>query len=288
MSNKGLAVTVSLLGLVLVLISIQFYFQTVIDGITELESPKGLLSIVNGVIFIIIIFSIFFTRKLLLAAKQERMLQVQEQYIGYLRDLIKAIRTQRHDFVHHMQTVYALLKMNDTEKARRYIEGLYKDVKITSETLRINIPEVSALLLVKSGIAAAQDVSFGIEIETGLEKIGINPIELNTILGNLIENSFEAVKELSPQDRQVRLKILNARRHWIIQVHDQGHIADGIKEKIFTPGFSTKGEKGSRGFGLSSVKSLIDKNQGKIIFCSRPEFGTRFTIIFSKEARGDD
>ncbi|ADG83594.1 signal transduction histidine kinase regulating citrate/malate metabolism [Thermincola potens JR] len=281
MSNKGLFVTSVLLGLVLV--SIQFYFQTVIDGVTQLDSPQRLLSVVNGVIFAIILFSFFFTRKLLQVVKQERMLQVQEQYIDYLRDLIKVIRVQRHDFVNHMQAVYALLKTGEIEKAGKYIENLYEDVKITSESLRINIPEVSALLLVKMGIASAQNISFIIEIETGLEKIRLNPIELNTVLGNLIDNSFEAVRVLNSQDREVTLKIFDTGRQWVIQVHNQGYIADEIKEKIFVPGFSTKGEDGKRGFGLASVKSVVEKNHGEIIVCSRPEWGTRLTILFSKE-----
>jgi signal transduction histidine kinase len=69
--------------------------------------------------------------------------------------------------------------------------------------------------------------------------------------------------------------------HLEIQCKDNGiGIPESEHERIFTPYFTTK-SSGS-GIGLSVVRQIIEKHNGKIWFESTPKVGTIFYIEFKR------
>ena len=68
-------------------------------------------------------------------------------------------------------------------------------------------------------------------------------------------------------------------RNWVeMEVTDTGTgIPDTIRDALFTPGKTTKGE-GHSGLGLSIVKQLVDDMDG-IIACHAGQEGTTFRIL---------
>jgi two-component system sensor histidine kinase AtoS len=60
-------------------------------------------------------------------------------------------------------------------------------------------------------------------------------------------------------------------------VDHAGGINDKIRDRIFTPFFTTK-SKGS-GLGLSIAREIIEKHNGKLEFRTTPGIGTTFTIL---------
>ena len=281
--DRSLFPTLSILGVAILLTAIGIYNQSFLYGFINYIAPKTLVISINAVIFVCALALVVLLRTLYLAAKHEEFLKVQELHIGQLKELIKVIRTQRHDFVNHLQSVYALLKIGQIESAQNYIEDLYQEVKLTSEMLHLNCPELAAMLLVKSGMAEKQGISFVIEVESGLDKLKVKPLDLNTVVGNLIDNAYEAVFELPDKNREVYFKIFETPGRYVFQISNPGFIPPQILEKIFSPGFSTKPGSVNRGLGLSSVKSIVEKNKGKIIVNNHFKRGILFTVVFWKQ-----
>lgn len=63
-----------------------------------------------------------------------------------------------------------------------------------------------------------------------------------------------------------------------LSVHDTGSgISPNIKDKIFEPFFSTKGNKGT-GLGLATVYGIITEHNGTIFISSEPTKGTDISI----------
>ena len=85
------------------------------------------------------------------------------------------------------------------------------------------------------------------------------PEYLETILANLIENSFQhgaTAVHLSHQKRK---------RNMVLTLKDNGSgISEANAEKIFTPFFTTKRHDGGTGLGLKIVRSIIENHHGKI------------------------
>ncbi len=98
---------------------------------------------------------------------------------------------------------------------------------------------------------------------------------LNSIFSNLLKNGIQAI----PQDREGVIKIAAhvAYDRVSVSVTDNGcGIPEELKEKMFTPYFTTK-SSGS-GLGLNIVKRLVEVMEGDIYFESESGTGTTFTV----------
>lgn len=72
-----------------------------------------------------------------------------------------------------------------------------------------------------------------------------------------------------------------------ISIHDDG---DGIApeniEKIFEPGFTTRGSGVGTGLGLAICYRIVEDHGGEISVSSRPSRGTTFVICLPTVAQG--
>ncbi len=110
--------------------------------------------------------------------------------------------------------------------------------------------------------------------------------QIKQILINLVVNAMESVGD---RDGFVELRILGnipARSDQVlISISDNGNgMTREVKEKIFTPFFSTKKE--GTGLGLAIVKRLVDNMGGKIWVETSPHGGTTFKISLIKYFKG--
>ena len=111
--------------------------------------------------------------------------------------------------------------------------------------------------------------------------------ELVTVVGNLLENSIEAVNAL-PADRErgIVLQVTEDDNGLLIMVSDSGvGIPADVLPHIYETGFSTKARTG-RGVGMRLVKDITDRCGGTIEVDTEPGFGTTISIIINRE-RGE-
>ena len=271
------------LGLAFLLVSLlmlsSFTLHNLISNPLCLSEPLLLAMII--VLFVTIPVLLILTKNVFLLTKQQKTLEIQDFYIEHLSELVRAIRVQRHDFVNHMQVVHALMKTGRFDRAIEYIADLSHDIQITGEMLRVDMPELSALLLAKTDLARKKDILFKITVESDLKGLEIKPLELIMVVANLLDNAFEAVETLPEENRIVVLKITETAEYYCLQVKNPGYIPEEIKMRIFEMGYSTKEGK-ERGTGLAAVKAVVEKNGGKITLqCSRDQ-GVTFTVRLTK------
>lgn len=82
------------------------------------------------------------------------------------------------------------------------------------------------------------------------------------ILINLFSNAIDAIKDLEKQDRWIRIKVKN-----FCEIHIENGgpgIPKEIKDKIFSPFFSTKALGQGSGLGLSIAKKMARLNHGDL------------------------
>ena len=106
---------------------------------------------------------------------------------------------------------------------------------------------------------------------------------LVTVIGNLIENAFEAMNECEDYNQQNELifGIYSKPKAVLITVDDTGiGIAPEHLGQIFENGFSTKGT--GRGTGLYQVKQMVERANGSITVESQEGIGTSFSVSFTK------
>ncbi len=273
---------IAILGLAVILIVLGFYYQKYIQGkVINLDKHFIVYSIIT-VILATVSTILLLANRLLFIAQQDRLFKAQQYHIEQLQEMNKIIKTQRHDFVNHLQTVYGLMQLGENAEAQAFISELYTEVQVSGEVLKLAIPELSALLLVKTGMAASLGISFTIEVRTNLSRLTIRPLDLVAIMGNLINNAMEAVENLTIPERKIRLKIFENSRFFILQIHNSGYIAPDLRSILFIPGVSTKDNSKNSGLGLASVKHITESYYGFVVVSSNPDQGTRFTVGFPK------
>ncbi len=216
----------------------------------------------NALIIVLAFVSLWALRRISRSIEREFEAQKANETIKQLKELILSIRKQRHDFNHHLQTVYGLIETGSHEKAREYIRNTHHYVSGTGELIKTDNPGISALLYTKIVIAETRNVKFDISIECSLEEFPLNSNESSSLLGNLIDNAFDVAVKNKGGDREVRLDITTGRGEYFIEVSNKGEIDFQVAQKIFNANFTTK--EGHAGLGLAIVKEIVDKYRGSI------------------------
>lgn len=105
-----------------------------------------------------------------------------------------------------------------------------------------------------------------------------DPVELEQVIINLINNSVDAVK--NDQDKWIDLKCFVQNEINTLQIIDSGHgISKAEEDKIFQPFYTTKQLGEGTGLGLSITKGILDQHKAKI-FINHDHNNTCFEIHF--------
>jgi two-component system, LuxR family, sensor kinase FixL len=115
-----------------------------------------------------------------------------------------------------------------------------------------------------------------LDLATDLPAIPVDPIQLQQVVANLIQNSFDALESLSEYRRQLTLHTgLTTEGDVEIAVIDRGSGIDpALRGQIFEPFFTTR--KAGTGMGLALVRSILEGHGGSITVEGTPEGGATF------------
>ncbi|WP_449243380.1 two-component system sensor histidine kinase NtrB [Desulfovibrio sp.] len=108
----------------------------------------------------------------------------------------------------------------------------------------------------------------------GLARAKADPELIKQCLINLLKNAVEAM----PDGGDVAIRTGMTRDHVTLEVRDSGQgIAPELRDKVFSPFFSTKG-KGS-GLGLAMIRKIMDDIGGNVDLQSKEGEGTAVTLL---------
>ncbi|HET9906740.1 MAG TPA: GAF domain-containing protein [Anaerolineales bacterium] len=123
----------------------------------------------------------------------------------------------------------------------------------------------------------------GIELKIDLEKnlpwVLVDANQMKQVLINLVHNALQAM----PDGGEMEIRTSNASRDgrdWVtVSVQDSGvGIPQLDQARIFEPFYTTKGNQGGTGLGLSVTYGIITDHGGQIEVLSQPGAGAKFTV----------
>ncbi len=206
-----------------------------------------------------------------------------ERSVSALEELNNTLRAQRHDFLNHLQVVYSLMEMREYKEAQDYIERVYGDIRAVSRVLRTANPTVNALLKVKLAACEKQGVKADLHITSAWKNLSIPGWEMCKVLGNLIDNALDALKET--KNPRLTITLSEDLKAFRFAVANNGpDIPPQDLSRIFQAGITTKSE--GHGMGLFIVRGTLRERGGDIEVASGGE--TVFSGWVPKETTAAD
>ncbi|WP_175559329.1 sensor histidine kinase [Sediminibacillus albus] len=179
-------------------------------------------------------------------------------------NFISTIRSQRHDFVFHLNTLNLMSKQGKYHEISEYIEGITDEVNTINNILPLHSVPVSGLLLYYIEYAKKALIDFQLEIEDNLKDMPMKNYEINQVLGNLLKNAFEHIEEHTELRKEINVRISCQSSHYVISVRNPGQLLPEEINQLFLDGYSKKNNINNEGNGLFSVKRIVDRYTGEI------------------------
>lgn len=206
--------------------------------------------------------------------------------LDVVRGLTESLRAQNHESANRLHTVVSLIEVGRVDEAVEFAtEELQLAQSLADQVVgAVGDPVVEALLLGKSADAAERGVTF--VVEGAFPDIEVASRDLVTVLGNLVDNAFEAVSAAPVGARQVRVSLGGDDGELVVSVEDSGAgLDDDAVAHALERGWSTKGSPESgRGVGLALVAQAARRNGGEVEIGRSALGGAEFTVTLRAAA----
>ena len=168
------------------------------------------------------------------------------------------IRSMRHDIKNHLLLLRIYLQNQKYDQAETYLQEMQQKITFDREYAKTGNLEVDSILNYKLTHIHAIGTELNIKINIPDWTL-IPAMDLNTILGNLLDNADEALQHVEKRILQV---IINYNKGVLyIGIYNS---FDGIVKKHKNQFLSLKSEQREHGIGLSNVEQIVKKYGGTL------------------------
>lgn len=166
-----------------------------------------------------------------------------------------------HDIQNHMEVMYQYLKQKKTDEAIQYLEDLRTPINEITQTVWTGDKAIDYLINSKIALAEQSQIQTKINIEFP-SNTNIRSCDLTAILGNLLDNSLEAAKNLSYDLRFLYLTIRRINNMLVIKLDNGCETSPVIHEGEL---LTSKTDKMLHGWGLKSVRATAGHYDGTLV-----------------------
>ncbi|MFI8850918.1 sensor histidine kinase [Streptomyces sp. 891-h] len=219
--------------------------------------------------------------------------------------LLDVLRAKDHEHANRLHTVLGLLELGRHDRAMEFVAEVTDAHSASVDQIaeRVHDPLLAALIVGKTTIAAERGVALRLSTDTLLPDRVVDPRDLVTVLGNLIDNALEAVTAHRRADAFIEIELRSEHTTVVLQVSDTGPgVPPELRERVFEEGWSTKEPPGGpstpaaapasapgsarpvavprgRGLGLAMIRRLAERYGGMARVTARAGGGAVFTVV---------
>ena len=211
-----------------------------------------------------------------------------------IKQYVESLRTLRHEHLNWMSTISGLLQMKEYDRVLEMVKGESQAQQDLIDILLryFNDRQVAGLLFGKS--QRARELGLVLKIISGSQLLnlpeGLDSTEFSAIVGNLLDNAFDASLKNPDGNKIVELFLSYEGHEVIIEVADNGcGVPEELRELIFERGVSTKTDnRDVHGIGLYLVVSYVNRCGGIITLEDNEPNGSLFSVFIPKVKKIND
>ncbi|MEE2060547.1 sensor histidine kinase [Rhodococcus artemisiae] len=195
--------------------------------------------------------------------------------LGAVQSLTTALRAQRHEFANRLHLLNGLLQRGRTEQAAEFIGQIIGSGPLGQQLEGADAvadPYLHAFLTAKAAHARESGVRLVLGENTWVHGVLRVPVDVTTILGNLLDNAVEAARESGRRPAEVEVELVEDGQDLHITVADTGNgVAEEISD-VFQEGVTThtdSGVPGGRGMGLALAQQIARDHGGDVLLVDR-------------------
>ena len=206
--------------------------------------------------------------------------------LSQVQEYSEMLRHQTHEYSNKLHTICGLIQLEAYDKAIELISSETSGYQDLLQFLATAVPDplVAGCILGKYSRAKELNIQLNVDRDSNFTDIPewVNREKLVTVLGNLLDNAYQAVTHLAQDQRIVNLSLTDLGNDLIFEVEDSGNgISEDVAEHIYEKGVSTS-DKTGKGIGLYLVKDILSYINGQITVNKSELGGVLFTVYISK------
>lgn len=206
--------------------------------------------------------------------------------LSQVKQFSTMLRVQTHEYSNKLNTIGGLIQIGSYEEALDLImvenTGYQELIAFLMRT--VQDPIIAGLILGKYDVAKERHIELVIDKESSLRQLPsrVPSSKLVTVIGNILENAFDAASCNKAQPAKVKLSITDIGEDIIFEIADSGiGMSDASIKDIFTFGQTTKSAMG-HGIGMFLVKNCLDQIEGTLSITRGKTGGTIMTVYIPK------
>ena len=248
-----------------IFINVILYYFTDIIGTNRINvhAAQIIESIAVIMAFVIFVLLITLFKKSMLA--EQRLLSVRnsaiEQQYQELRKAYEQNRCLVHDEKHRMQYIGECLENGDLERARDFIKKSCGEMQSEKHRLWTGLSSLDFIINTKNVYIEEYKIDF--QLQAKLSSIPIQEEGFVVLLGNLLDNAIEATIKCPEDRRSIKLHLSQINNMFLLLLKNTSTAVPMKRKMKFV---TTKTDTSAHGYGIESVKHIVEKYQGEINF----------------------
>jgi signal transduction histidine kinase len=195
-----------------------------------------------------------------------QMEQMRKQF-KMIEDYQVEERIKRHDFENHLYLIQQLTDNESLTELSDYVAGLTREAETRTIDNITGILSIDAIITMKRTVAECQNTRF-IVLSTKLTKVYIDPVHINIVLSNALDNALEACAVLPDDaDRYIELGLKISGDFLYVRITNSSmpNGTNRMEQKL--PRMNINNAE-KHGLGLGSMRTIITRYDG--IFSYEP------------------
>ena len=183
------------------------------------------------------------------------------QYSNYKlsKESIDIVNQKYHDLKHQIN----LLKSGaDSEKSGEYLEKMEREIKIYETQNKTGNKVLDTILTSKSMHCQRHSIELKFMGEGNLLNF-MEDMDISALFGNMLDNAIESVVKIKEKEKRlISLHVIQDKQ--FIRIRMENYCEEDVQFQDGLP-ITTKKDKRFHGFGMKSMKKLVEKYGGSVV-----------------------